>query len=290
MENLPRSVLDGVEEKINCHFFGREQFKGFSYKQKRSWNEICKKTYPSDTFDGYGLVRAMYKRIENNLLKRPVNRPPSNKNWAFREKRFEQSTVKTGKGKSGEGNKSDEVTLERAIVIRWPENWTYQMPVASGLFGPTEHNPKDVDKKRDIDLVYDHRNRCFDFVELKTAVRSGSPLYAAMEILGYGLIYLASRKDSAGNLKCYKERNLPVMAANAINLVVLAPSDYYGHCDVRWLQQGLDSGLDKLVKDMGVSGLAMSFCFEKFPENFEWKHNKTPDDLPKKLVREHVYP
>jgi hypothetical protein len=162
-------------------------------------------------------------------------------------------------------NESAEVKLERAIVQKWPASWTYQMPVASGLFDGYS------DKRRAVDLVFNHGDGHYDLVELK--IKSDTPLYAAMEILGYGLIYLASRTDRAKNLK-YKVAELPVLKANRISLCVLAPANYY-EGNLMWLQDAINNGL----KRFATTDLSIDFCFQKFGNQFG-------NDLPIKVLPE----
>jgi hypothetical protein len=266
MSVLPSSILSCVDSEIDSAFFSKEQLlKGLRYEQKSSCIALCKPT--QNQFDGYGLIAAIYERIEKNLMRRP-KRKPSNENWKLR------STSDLDTVKAYDKNPSDEVTLERAIVQRWPNNWTYQMPVASGLFGPIS------DKRRAVDLVHSKGNGQYDFVELK--IRSDTPLYAAMEILGYGLVYLASRLDVANNLK-YVIEKLPVLKANEITLCVLAPEDYYKDIDLKWLQDAINSGLHNLDK----GNLKMDFRFQKFL--FPWNHKMSTRNLPERLDREFVY-
>lgn len=271
---MTNSILEGVNTVIDSHFFTSDKFTKFRHEQARSCNALSKA--PPNSFDGSALIAAIYDRIEENLLQRPDRRPSSD-NWKLR------STCSQDKVKTDSANKSDEVTLERAIVQRWPENWTYQMPVASGLFGSR------TDKRRAVDLVYGNGNGCFDMVELKIEDKSGTPLYAAMEILGYGLVYLASRKDSARTLR-YGNEALPILTANTISLIVLAPSKYYEKCKLEWLERGLNDNLNNFVKTIGVSDLRMEFRFEKFPKDFAWNHKMQPATLTEKLVRDRVYP
>ncbi len=275
MSTPQRSILACVDAEIDRCLFNDEQIqKGFRYEHKRSYLALGKE--PPDHFDGYKLISAIYNRIEKNLMRRP-QREPSPANWKFRP------TTNEGNLKTDANNKSEEVTLERAIVQRWPQKWTYQMPVASGLFG--EH----TDKRRAVDLVHIKDNDHFDFVELK--IKSDTPLYATMEILGYGLVYLASRKDFLGGLK-YGNKE-PVLSAKKINLVVLAPREYYGEYNkehnIKWLQQGLDNNLNKFIKNIGVKNLEMNFRFEMFPKDFKWEIEMQPSLLPDNL-HEHVYP
>jgi hypothetical protein len=266
--SAPESILACVDAEIDNFLFSNStQYKGYSYKQKRSCIDL------SRGFDGYGLVTAIYSCIERNLIRRP-NRNPSPENWKLcSENRLNAASEKIEKGK----NKSNEVTLERAIVEKWPRDWTYQMPVASGLFGSTS------DKRRSVDLVYIKQKDkgYFDFVELKIA--SDTPLYAAMEILGYGLVYYASRQDKGRNLQ-YEIKDLPVLGASKITLCVLAPADFYRPYNLKWLQEAINDGLERLV---GIDSLKISFRFEKF--EFQWNHTMSGTDLPKQLNRIPVY-
>jgi hypothetical protein len=269
MSESPKSILTGVDALINSHFFADDHSDGYSYKHKRSC--IALSTAQPESFDGAALISGIYDCIEKNLYLRP-DRAPSSENWKLRN---------TNDVKHDPENDSAEVTLERAIVKRWPKEWTYQMPVASGLFGSTS------DKRRAVDLVCLSGNDCFDFVELK--IKSNTPLHAAMEILGYGLVYLASRKDSAKNLKYGDGNSLSMMKAKAICLVALAPSQYYEKYKLDWLERSLNDGLIKLLKQKLVTNLKMTFRFEKFSDDFVWSPGFTPEMLPKKLVRERVY-
>jgi hypothetical protein len=171
-------------------------------------------------------------------------------------------------------NTSAEVKLERAIVQKWPANWTYQMPIASGLFDGYS------DKRRAVDLVFDHRDGHYDLVELK--IKSDTPLYAAMEILGYGLVYLASRTDRAANLK-YATADLSVLIASRITLCVLAPEGYYAGSDLMWLQVAIRNGLERFT----TPELSMDFRFEKFDS--QWCRELPPKYLPEILDRNPVW-
>ena len=273
MSETPKSILDGVDSLINSHFFPGENFTKYRYEHRRSCNALS--AAQPEPFNGTALIYDIYGRIEKNLSLRP-DRAPSPENWKIRS----EKTAKRIQPSSE--NKSAEVTLERAIAQRCPDKWTYQMPVASGLFGSKS------DKRRSIDLVCLGENGSFDFVELK--IESDTPLYAAMEILGYGLVYLASRIDSAKNLKYGNGASLPVMSAIAISLVVLAPSQYYEKCKLGWLERGLNDGLNDLLAAKEVKNLKMDFRFEKFPDNFAWRHESKPEMLPRELIRERVYP
>lgn len=267
MNVIPSSILTGVNEIIDKLLFTNDQFKDFRYKHKRSCNKLSKN--PPNDFDGSALINSLHECIENNLKMRP-NRKVSVENWKLRPITDNQAF------KTSEHNTSDEITLERAIVEKWPTKWTYQMPVASGIFSSTS------DKRRAVDLVHSNENGNFEFVELK--ITSDTPLYAAMEILGYGLVYLVSRRDSANNLE-YNDETLPVLKAEKITLCVLAPEKYYEKCNLRWLEIAINDGLKNIVKD----DFDLSFRFEKFGTEIKWNHKMSYIDLPELLVRISVY-
>jgi hypothetical protein len=62
----------------------------------------------------------------------------------------------------------------------------HQVPVASGVLDGNR------DKKSCVDLVCRTAPGCFDLIELK--VGSNHAVYAAMEVLRYGVLYLFSRR------------------------------------------------------------------------------------------------
>lgn len=272
MTELPKGILDGVDAVIDTHLFTDALFKNYRYHHKRSCTALSKS--PPDASAGGALVTAIFKRIQSNLAQRP-DRRPSSKNWTLR------STGPLASVETALNNESDEVTLERAIVSAWPDQWAYQMPVASGLFGPAS------DKRRAVDLIGLRGDGRFDFVELK--LQSDTPLYAAMEILAYGLVYLASRIDAAKNLAYPDGKTLPVMAATTIDLIVLAPADYYKGYSLGWLQRSLKLGLARLLADEGVTGLDMTFRFDQFPASFAWTHKDKAAGLTGSWGAESVY-
>ena len=267
MSDSSTKILEGIDDVINSHLFVDGRFTpDYTYSQRRSCNELSE-TAPM-SFNGAKLVADMYQCIEANLDKRPANRTPSPENWKLR------STKDHDMRRPSVKNQSAEVKLERAIVEKWPRSWNYQIPVASGLFD--EHS----DKRRAVDLVFDHQADHFDLVELK--IKSDTPLYAAMEILRYGLVYLASRNDRAGNLK-YKTADLPVLRANKVTLGVLAPEGYYAGSKLKWLQDGINDGL----KHLPQLDLTIDFRFEQF--DFLWTSESTARDLPETLTRKRVW-
>ncbi len=145
-------------------------------------------------------------------------------------------------------NTSPEVKLERAIAAACASDWANQVPICSGAAGPS------ADRRRAIDLVHKAGDKHFQFIELKIA--SDTPLYAAIEIIGYGCVWLLSRQQPSA-------RTSELLQAEQVDLLVLAPERYYG--DFRL--GALAAALDAQVADLGRSfKLGLSFRFEVLPE------------------------
>ena len=134
---------------------------------------------------------------------------------------------------TSEANTSAEVTLERAIVSALGENWSNQMPTASGLVGPH------ADKRSSVDLVWRKDPDSYSFFELK--VESNTPLFAAIEILLYGLLFVWSRNNQAE--LGYDTEIQPVLRASKIELCSLAPRKFYQEFYLRNLSEALNQGL-----------------------------------------------
>ena len=90
-----------------------------------------------------------------------------------------------------------------------------------------------------------------------------TPLYAVREILGYGLAYLPTRSCIAepAHAKAW-------MRAGTIELVVLAPKDWYDcyvgtlceRLELEWLVEAIDAGLDALADDSSACRASPSNC------------------------------
>ena len=156
---------------------------------------------------------------------------------------------------------SPEVKLEREIVKAGHGLWARQMATTSGIQGPG------LNKRRAIDLVFRQNQDHYAFVELK--IKSNNPLYAVFELLGYGLAYIHARNNSwEGTGAC------DVMKATTIDLVVLAPSNWYQYkpsrsakaqgFDLEWLLEELNEGLASLTK--GKPTMRLSFKEFPFPD------------------------
>jgi hypothetical protein len=185
------------------------------------------------------LIRKISYKVQSNWHKGKSR--SNNQNW-----RWKQNPSIADK------NTSREVYLERMIVkTQEGDDWVNQVPVASGVTST-------AGGRRAIDLVHRGKDRWYEFIELKTDHRGGTPLFAAMEILQYGVLYIFSRKY-AQDLG-YTEKGL--LNANGINLRVLAPADYYKpYNDLSWLENGINRGLTSFLTK---SNFKMDFKFEAF--------------------------
>lgn len=230
------SILDSTAPIINKYLLGVVSDQPL-YRQK-----IWRKTFGKDshTVDTEALLNHLIKKIADNIEQSPC-RSLSNENWRKEVK----DSLNT------ENNKSDEVCFERKLAKHFKEhdlkNWWNQMPVASGLVGTYS------DRRRAIDLVHrDKKAETYDFIELKIA--SDSPVYALMEIVLYGLIYLVSR-DNPDYLS-EKSKESEVFQAKKINLRVLAPEVYFEGYVLGRFEQELNTGFQKILANR-KDGLTM---------------------------------
>lgn len=160
---------------------------------------------------------------------------------------------------------SPEVRLERELVRAGSGVWARQMATSSGVQG---HR---INKRRAIDLVCKAGEGWYSFIELK--VESDNPLFALFELLGYGLAYLHAKANDRQGTGSHD-----VMAASLIDLVVLAPCDWYVYkksrsaseqrFDFEWLVTKLNEGLKSVTKgkpSMRVSFREFSFQRKSIP-------------------------
>jgi len=196
------------------------------------------------------LVARLYDQVHQNWINRvPFDRRPSPKNWRL----VPQTELQ-------EGNKSPEVLLERAIGKLSHQGllkeWVNQVPVASGLISSNSS------RRAAIDLVH-WRGNTATFYELKW--NSNTPLFAAFEILQYGLAFLCfhANQQELGPLES------KLFSAQQIHLKVLAPASYYAGYQHTWLTQALCSGLKGLVAEKVAGPLEMDFEFLGLPPTFQ---------------------
>ena len=213
------------------------------HKHKTSCRDLTET--PVKDLDVAALIEKIYGKIGHNWDSSTYHKR-SKENWRFEKKR--------GISKK---NDSPEVGLERAIINipreLWSDalDWVNQVPTASGLVDPS------ADGSRRIDLVHKCGDKEYEFIELK--VGSDTPLYAAMEILKYGVLYIFAREHEEASKYIKKEQDL--LQAKNIHLRVLAPASYYAECDLAWLEICIDRGLGSFLANRGLS-FQMDFKFE----------------------------
>ena len=252
------NLFAGVDEVINREL-GVE-----SYRHKSA----CLTLLNGSSFDvsGERLVSEMFNQLQDNweTIAKSSDRLPSAENFRWFEPKIAIA----------DANKSPEVTLERALIKACLQqgrtDWSNQVPIASGLVNATAY------KRRAIDLVRRRGRHSFDLVELKVA--SDTPLYAAMEILLYGMLWLLSRIDR--NRLGYA--NKPIIEADSIDFRVLAPRRYYEGVDVRPFARQLDRGVASLGRNRDVD---LGFSFKAFSDEFVWPNKYSASALSNALDR-----
>jgi hypothetical protein len=197
---------------------------------------------PSE-IQGQGVAGAVFGVIQHRFaqLASAQSRSPSTENWRVQSPQLRPWN-----------SRYPEVDLERRLIkARQAPDWWNQVPIASGLACST------ADRRRCIDLVHDRGGDAYDFVELK--VESDTPVFAAVEILQYGFVWLLSRhyRDALG----YSRHRPTLLDAKEVNLRVFAPKAFYRRFD----RTDFQSGLDAKVKEIAVPfGVTMSFLFLDF--------------------------
>lgn len=247
-EKLNTGILRGVGEQIQDWLDCSKRF-----HTKTVFNELLAKTGQRSICDLRPFpLGEMYGLIE--------------KNWDGKLARSQELWRWEPKLKLDPKNESKEVTLEREIISRSLEQtdsqWTNQVPISSGL------SDSKLGRRQALDLIRKRAAQSYDFIELK--VSSDHPLYAAMEIVCYGLLYLFCRRnhDSLG-LGTLNKVSKGLFAASAVHLRVLAPASYYKNCDQGRLEKFEDI-LNRGMKTFAGNWLHMDFRFDQFGEIFSW--------------------
>ncbi|THJ17142.1 MAG: hypothetical protein CAF45_016665 [Nitrospira sp. CG24E] len=253
-------ILDGVNDIIDKALGLDFKAKTPLYGHKTACQRLTSES-PRD-FDGRLLIETIYGQIENSDRR---EKSPSKQNWRWYPN-----------PKIDPENDSPEVRLERAIVALPGNGWANQIPTASGLVN--EH----LDKTRNIDLVHWCKDGWYEFLELK--VESNTPLFAAMEILQYGILYIFSRayRVALG----YRPHENPLLYGEGVHLKVLAPEDYYKDrgelYKLEWLEKKINDGLQVFLSEPKW-GFDMRFSFESFRDKEDLLKNPAKN-------RSRVYP
>lgn len=227
------SLLDGVEQ-VACRKLGIP-----SLRHRSALRELTSRSALPK-----GVVAEVHGRIAANWAACRSAFPisSSTENWRWR-------APVTGIARH---NASSEVMLERALVAACERtgrtDWSNQVPIASGIAGPSR------ERRRAIDLVHQTGPGAFQFIELKVA--SDTPLYAAVEIIAYACVWLLSRQGPPGAVT-------PILEAGSVDAVVLAPEGYYRPYQV----SGLAALLNEELAGLGAAyGVGLAFRYEAFPD------------------------
>jgi hypothetical protein len=163
-------------------------------------------------------------------------------NWSQgQERRRRRASPKNWRWKKNpriaKANTSVEKRCEKAIAAQCGGDWVNQVPTASGLINGTS------ERHCNIDLVHRAGPHEYEFLELKYG--DGTPLFAAFEILKYGMLYVFSRAFMMELGYTFEEKR--VLAAHDVHLCVLAPAEYYSGFEVKWLEDEINIGLRALT-------------------------------------------
>ena len=235
------SILAGIGNLVDQWLRIAPNGKPPYYRHKTAANDLSLRREPITGTSEF--LQASYSKIHKNWLTARKNTGyfnPSKENWRWK-RHLELS----------DANKSPELRLERAIVTACGENWSNQMPTASGLVGHA------IDKRAAVDLVCRESATSYSLMELK--VDSNTPLFAAIEILMYGLLLVWS-KEHVEELD-YNVQKQPVLGATTVMLGTLAPARYYSNYNLKNLGNALSNGLLEFGENFGLS---LNFEFSKF--------------------------
>lgn len=229
----PRTLFDGVEEAASKALAVR------SHCHRSALHELGSRSTIRP-----GTVEAVHNEIARNLRSAQLRKVESRskENWRWCEPQPQIAVH----------NPSREVKLERAIAAACAgagrHDWANQVPVASGVVGSS------ADRRRAIDLVHQIGPGHFQFIELKIA--SDTPLYAAIEIIGYGCAWLLFREGGGSEAS-------PLLSAEKLDLIVLAPSAYYAPYRLNMIEAALNA---ELIELGNRSDVCLRFRFEELPD------------------------
>ena len=263
-------ILKGVDEILDewLGLTGRIEYGTRSnvpkYESKKAAIDLSRNGGPLANEDGTistasEMVRKAMKCLSANLgqLRQSGMGQPANSNWKW-EKSYHLASH----------NESAEKQLEKYVAFFLDDRWVNQVPVCNGL-GQGANACR-------IDLAFRAQEKEYELIELKFGLEeanpgSDHPLYAAMEILRYGLLYLLFRRESLLTNKHH------LLQAENIRLVVLAPVAWY-RFNTRaesteafkfdWLEKSITDGLQAYLNDEPIDLLTMGFRFEALSDAF----------------------
>jgi hypothetical protein len=249
-------ILAGVDEFVDERLGLLDIGQSPHYMHKRAHRRVAEACF----IPGEALVSGVYDRIEANWPGTPSR---SRENWRL----VAQPAI-------GSHNASPEKRFEKTLVRERPE-WVNMIPVASGVL------PDIAEGGRRIDLARECAPGWFELIELKVGPDCDTPLRGAIEILGYGMLYLFSRVHGA--VLGYGSDNA-LLSARKVSLKVLAPSEAYGPGSLQRLEAALNAGIHRLVSRLAIEDLEMDFSFEHFREGATWPPGEVMDQ------RQRTYP
>lgn len=248
VDGLFAEITEVINERLNVT----------DYRTLTATRQLSARAF--SVLDGENFVRTVFQRLSRNwdIISHGTPRSPSVENFRWHKPKLSIA----------DDNRSAEVSLERAFVQACSNarrsDWSNQVPVISGIAGPRAF------KRFAIDLVRRHDSKSFEFVELK--LKSDTPLYAAVEILLYGLLWLLSRRDQ----ERLEYLGNPIIAASAIQLSILAPLEFYAGLESAEFFGALDAGISALGIQHNVQ---MGFRATAFPNNFVWPGTNRDEDI-----------
>lgn len=200
-------ILAGWDEIIRDHY---------NLQHAVTTKTAARDAYQSDS-DLPALFSALFAQMERNLSPTPS---PSigTSNWNLRhaldisdkneslEKLLEKRVVSLSAGEKDASPSGD---------------WFNQVPAGSG------YTTSASNRKSSIDLVYRKGKNEYAVIELKVCNNSGTPFYATYENLSYGFLYLLTRTNDRLKLIFADAVEKPILSAEKIQLVILAPKSYY---------------------------------------------------------------
>ena len=259
------SILEGVDAII-------EQWLGIAKKPKYGKRPLNSKralidlSERKDLTPGPAQARAseliakLFSRIEENY-KASGGASPSPSNWQW-EKSLKIDFDHT----------SEEKSLEKIVVQVLGDDWVNQVSVCNAMAKRKEYC-------RRIDLAHRLTDHEFELIELKygTEVQghgSDTPLFAAMEIVQYALVYLFCRVRRLYGRQLGKGN---LLSAKAIHLIVLAPTGYYSYekqgqmrpYGLGWLEDCLNDGLCHYLQRCHDKLPTMDFHFQVLSPEFD---------------------
>jgi hypothetical protein len=269
-ENMPtkrlRSILDGVDPILAnwLGIAGKSRYGDRPLWSKQALIDLSENVPPAvrpAQATASQAIADILRRIEQNH-KAMGSPEPSSSNWQWMK----------SPGIDFD-NASEEKILEKIVVQVLGDDWTNQISVCNAMAERKEYC-------RRIDLAHRVADYEFELIELKYGNEaqghgSDTPLFAALEILQYGLVYLYSRLNKLHGLQRGKGN---LLAAKALHLVVLAPAGYYTYkttrgqrkdYDLAWLEGCLNHGLCRHLQTLRGSLPSIDFHFQCLSPEFE---------------------